>query len=201
MFFTLILCTSDNSCRYADHMQIISNAVQEWDSAFISLTKSCKHLYESRKENNLLVDVQPCFSFPILNELIETRLSNSMKLAVGKYQEKSFDARDKFNHSTDHLFSVLNSFAEAVINHYVLNSRLPKVISIQNILNVINSFKNMLADECDAIGLFHFKQVFDDSFDTNDKWTNYFLSSNSLSKRTWCNDFIVQLNTLLDFLI
>ncbi|VDP57793.1 unnamed protein product, partial [Schistosoma curassoni] len=119
-------------------MQIISNAVQEWDSAFISFTKSCKHLYESRKENNLLVDVQPCFSFPILNELIETRLSISMKLAVGKYQEKSFDARDKFNHSTDHLFSALNSFAEAVINHYVPNSRLSKVVSIQNILNKLS---------------------------------------------------------------
>ncbi|CAH8509787.1 unnamed protein product [Schistosoma rodhaini] len=193
--------TSDNSCGYTDHMQIISKAVREWDSAFISFTKSCKHLYESRKENNLLVDVQPCFSLPILNELIETRLSISMKLAVGKYQEKSFDARDKFDHSTDHLFSALNSFAETVTNHYALNSRLPKVVPIQHILNVINSFKSMLADECDAIRLFHFKQIFNDSFNTNDKWTDYFLFSNSLIKRIWCNDFIVQLNTLLDFLI
>ncbi|CAH8484599.1 unnamed protein product [Schistosoma turkestanicum] len=194
---------SANSYEYPDHIQTISKAIREWESAFNLFTKSCKRLYESRKEDSLLADVQPYFSLPILNELIETRLNVSTKLAVGKYQEKSFDARDKFNHSTDYLFSALNSFVETILNHqYILNSRHSyKAVSIQNILNVIDSFKNMLADECDAIKLFHLKQIFGNSFKTDDKWTSYFPSSDPLSKRIWCNDFIVQLNNLVDFLI
>ncbi|KAK4469283.1 hypothetical protein MN116_006850 [Schistosoma mekongi] len=192
----------DNSSKFAGHLRKISESIQEWETAFNWFVKSCKRLDESRRENNQLASVQPCFSLPILNELIETRLNTSMKLVIGKYQEESFDARDKFNHTTDHLFSILNSLVETVINHqYVLNNHLSKIMSLQNILNLIDSFKTILTDECDFIKLYHFKQIFANSFDISVRSTIYFPSNSSLSKRLWCNEYIVKLNTLSDFLI
>ncbi|TNN19522.1 hypothetical protein EWB00_008743 [Schistosoma japonicum] len=194
--------SGDNNFKFTEHVRKISESIQEWETTFNSFIKSCKRLDESRKENNQLANVQPFFSLPILNELIETRLNTSMKLVIGKYQEESFDARDKFNHTTDHLFSILNSFMEAIINYqYVLNNHLSEIMSLQNILSLIDSFKTILTDECDFIRLYHFKQIFANSFDISLKSTIYFPSNSSLSKRLWCNEYIVKLNTMLEFLI
>ncbi|TNN19521.1 hypothetical protein EWB00_008743 [Schistosoma japonicum] len=193
---------ANNNFKFTEHVRKISESIQEWETTFNSFIKSCKRLDESRKENNQLANVQPFFSLPILNELIETRLNTSMKLVIGKYQEESFDARDKFNHTTDHLFSILNSFMEAIINYqYVLNNHLSEIMSLQNILSLIDSFKTILTDECDFIRLYHFKQIFANSFDISLKSTIYFPSNSSLSKRLWCNEYIVKLNTMLEFLI
>ncbi|CAH8520169.1 unnamed protein product [Heterobilharzia americana] len=90
----------NNTYGYTEHLQKISDSIQHWESTLKFVIKSCKRLEESRKEDIRLANVQPCFSLPVLNELIETRLDTSRKRTIGKYQEKSFDAIDEFNNST-----------------------------------------------------------------------------------------------------
>nr|CAH8841109.1 unnamed protein product [Trichobilharzia regenti] len=194
---------SSKHFEYSNCLQKISDAIQKWETTRNSVIKSCQRLEESHKEDNRLANVQPCFSLPILNELIETRLDTSRKLAIGKYQEKSFDAIDKFNVSTNNLLSIMNSLVENIMNHQSVSSnQLPKVMTIQSILNSIDAFKTLLINEYDAIRLYHVKRVFIHSDSFNDLLVNSNpLPDNSPTKLVWCNEFIVQLNTLLDFLI
>ncbi|CAH8520146.1 unnamed protein product [Heterobilharzia americana] len=74
-------------------------------------------------------------------------------------------------------------------------------MTIQNILNLVDSFKILLMNEYDAVRLYHFKQIFIASNKFNDIVNNYSPADYSPTKLVWCNEFVIQLNELLAFLI
>ncbi|TPP62818.1 hypothetical protein FGIG_07461 [Fasciola gigantica] len=137
-----------------------SSSIQLWKGELDQLIQSCKQVSDAHRDLDCLGSAN------FLPFDIDLHVwTNSLKCKLGSALENSFEAMNRLRTASLNVLERIESLEIVLCPSIGLPDLPDNWAHISNCLSLLNRFRTELANECDAIGLYHLRAVFknDDS--------------------------------------
>ncbi|VDP75845.1 unnamed protein product [Echinostoma caproni] len=144
---------SENTCII--NLNQLSSLIQQWTESVNDLVLACKQVSDAHRDLSCLSSIQH-----LPPDLDRDLWLNSLKLKLGSSVERSFDLMSRLRSITLDVFEAIEVLERELCSIARTRKAQNNWTQLSWCTSLIGQFRSALANECDAIGLYHMRTVF-----------------------------------------